>query len=59
MGYRFKYLTLVDKGKIKPISIYRKFKEINPKLTFFKMLYRFLIKLLFDVQYIMIDIFHL
>ena len=43
MGYRFKYLTLVDKGKIKPISIYRKFKEINPKLTFFKMLYRFLV----------------
>ena len=43
MGYRFKYLTLVDKGKIKPISIYRKIKEINPKLTFFKMLYRFLV----------------
>lgn len=43
MGYKFKYITLVDKGKIKPISIYRKLKEINPKLTFYKLVYRFLI----------------
>lgn len=43
MGYKFKYITLVDKGKIKPVSIYIKFKEINPKLNFFKLVYRFLI----------------
>lgn len=42
-GYKFKYITLVEKGKIKPFRVYNKFKEINPKLSFFKLVYRFLI----------------
>ncbi len=41
MGYDFKYITLVEKGKIKPFKIYKKFKELNPNLTFFKFIYRF------------------
>lgn len=43
MGYNFKEITLIDKGKIKPIKIYRKIKNINPKLSFFKFAYRFVI----------------
>src|SRR5574344_350091 len=43
MGYNFKYITLVEKDKIKPISIYMKFKELNPKLTFIHFAYRFII----------------
>lgn len=43
MEYKFKYITLVEKGKIKPIEIYKKFKKINPKLTFFHFVYRFAI----------------
>lgn len=42
-GYKFKYITLVEKGKIKPFRVYNKFKEINPKLSLFKLVYRFLI----------------
>lgn len=43
LGYKFKYITLVDKGKIRPFKVYKKLKEINPKLSFFKLIYRFLI----------------
>lgn len=43
MGYKFRYITLVEKEKIRPISIYKKFKNINPKLTFFHFVYRFLV----------------
>lgn len=43
MGYNFKYITLVEKGKIKPIKIYKKFKQLNSKLTFTKFVYRFFI----------------
>lgn len=42
-GYKFKYITLVEKGKIKPFRVYNKFKEINPKLSFPKLIYRFFI----------------
>lgn len=43
LGYNFKYISLVDKGKIKPIKVYKKLKEINPKLRFSKLIYRFII----------------
>ena len=43
MGYKFKEIVLVDKGKINPIKIFKKIKDINPKLSFFKFIYRFLV----------------
>lgn len=46
LNYNFSFITLVEKGKIKPIKIYRKFKNINPKLSFFKFAYRFLVSAL-------------
>lgn len=46
LNYDFSFITLVEKGKIKPIKIYRKFKKINPKLSFFKFAYRFLVSAL-------------
>lgn len=43
LGYKFEYITLVEMGKIKPLSVYKKLKKINPKLTFIKLVYRFFI----------------
>lgn len=41
LGYKFKYITLVDMGRIKPFRVYNRFKKINPKLSFLKFIYRF------------------
>lgn len=41
LGYKFKYITIVDMGRIKPFRVYNKFKKINPKLSFLKFIYRF------------------
>lgn len=34
MGYNFKYITLQDPGGIDVVSVYKKFRDINPKLKF-------------------------
>ena len=41
LGYKFKYITIVDMGRIKPFRVYNRFKKINPKLSFLKFIYRF------------------
>ena len=43
LGYKFKYITLVNMGKIKPLEVYNKFRKINPNLSFLKLIYRFCI----------------
>lgn len=39
LGYNFKYINLVSKGKAEPKLIYKKLKEINPKLKLDRLLY--------------------
>ncbi len=43
LGYNFKYYNLVSKGHTDIYEIYKKLKEINPKINIFKSLYYFLI----------------
>lgn len=42
MGYDFKYITLQDPGGIDVLSVYKKFRDINPKLKFASFVNHFL-----------------
>lgn len=39
LGYNFKYINLVSKGKTRPLKIYKEFKKIDKKFNIFKGLY--------------------
>jgi predicted nucleotide-binding protein (sugar kinase/HSP70/actin superfamily) len=43
LGYDFEFISILNADNAKAISIYKTFKRLNPKLSFFRLAYHFLI----------------
>ncbi|MCI8346562.1 MAG: hypothetical protein HFJ12_01260 [Bacilli bacterium] len=56
LGYEFDFIKLISKDKIHILEVYNTFKNLNPKLSFFKFLHTFFITLFFIYYMDKIDI---
>jgi predicted nucleotide-binding protein (sugar kinase/HSP70/actin superfamily) len=43
LGYSFEFLSIVNADKVTPFTMYKSFKKLNPKLSFLKFTYYFII----------------
>lgn len=56
LGYEFDFIKLISKDKIHILEVYKTFKSLNPKLSFFKFIHTFFITLFFIYYMDKIDI---